>query len=56
MSTISTDKARTFLFHLLDIVQQDGQEKTDGEILDEVVMEIIQQLSEGRTIVRRNHE
>lgn len=55
MSTISTDKARTFLFHLLDIVQQDGQEKTDGEILDEVVMEIFHQLSNG-AIDRRNHE
>jgi hypothetical protein len=56
MTTISTEKLRTFLFHLLDIIQQDGQEKTDGEILDEVITEIIQQLSEGRAIVRRNDE
>jgi hypothetical protein len=44
MSTISTDKARTFLFELMEIIQQDGQKKTDGEILDEVILAIAEHL------------
>jgi hypothetical protein len=48
MSTISTDKARTFLFQLIEIIQQDGQEKTDGEILDEVILAIAEHLTGRR--------